>query len=194
MPFLPEAPIRQDRPSRIVSRRTGNAAARVRPRTAKIETLERQEITSRPDHRTRAEQLVEPHLAMKDVTADEPEAAFKVERRMDLPSKDGLGETGRVRVHSRDDLVGSLFTFLVPAPTGPEIVTKMLAEEARDMLPLRRKRRVQCRGYQYFDDRLLGPAVDFRIEPRAVHVIEARRHDDASRQMVALLRKHCELG
>ena len=70
----------------------------------------------------------------------------------------------------------------------------MLAEQRATCLPLGARRRVQGRWDQHLDDRLLGPAVHRRIEPGAVHVIEARRHDDAGGQMIALLRQHRELG
>ena len=42
-------------------------------------------VISVADHRPGAEELVETHLAVEDVAADQSKAALKVERRMDLP-------------------------------------------------------------------------------------------------------------
>ena len=89
-------PVRQHRMRRIVARRAGHATAGVRARSAQVQTLQRHAVVSRADHRPRAEQLVEAHLAVEDVAADEAEAALEVERRMDLPPEHRLGESGRM--------------------------------------------------------------------------------------------------
>ena len=62
------------------------------------------------------------------------------------------------------------------------------------MLALGREARVEGRGDQHLDDRLLRPAVHLRVDLGAVHVVEARRHDDAGGQVIALLGQHRELG
>ena len=131
---------------------------------------------------------------MEDVATDQAEAPFEVEWRVDLPAKNRVGEARRVRVHRRDDLVGRLLAFVVPAPPRAEIIAKVLTEQARHMPPLGSERRVQRRRDQHLDDRPLGPPVHRRFEVSAVHIAEARRHDDAGRQVIALLRKHRELG
>ena len=142
-----------------MSRSAGHAAARVRARSAQIEALERHPIIGRADHRPSAEQLVEAHLAVENVAADQAEAALEVERRMDLPADHRLGEARRVGIDRRDDRVGRFLALLVPAPPGPEVVAEMLAEQRRDMLALGREARVQGRRDQHLDDRLLRPAV-----------------------------------
>src|SRR6478752_1750821 len=62
------------------------------------------------------------------------------------------------------------------------------------MLALGCKAWVERRWDQHFDDRLFRPAVDRRVEIGAVHVIEARRHDDARGQVIALLGQDSEFG
>src|SRR3954464_1768311 len=94
----PETTVAEHPARGIVARRSGDAAAGMRAGAAQIKAFERHSVIRRADHRPRAEQLIEPHLAVEDVAADQPEAPFEIERRMDLPAKHRLGETGRVRV------------------------------------------------------------------------------------------------
>src|SRR5690348_966947 len=173
--------------------RSRHPASWVSARAAQVKALERHPVVGSADHRPSAEQLVEPHLPVEDIAADETEAALEIERRMDLPAEHGLGEAGCMSIYGGDDLVGGLFALFVPASTRSEIVAEVLAEQARDVLALRRKRLVESRRDQHFDDRLLRPPVDRRVQPRTVHVIEARGHDDAGRQVIALLWQHREL-
>ena len=58
----------------------GDAAARVSARAAQIKTLQRHSIIRSTDHRPGAEQLVQPHLAVENVAADQAEAPFEIER------------------------------------------------------------------------------------------------------------------
>src|SRR4051812_7182704 len=184
MPALPEPAISKQGVGRIMTRRAGHAAARVRPGAAEVEAFERHSVIGCADHWTSAEQLVEPHLAVENVAADEAEAPFKVERRMDLSPKHGLGEAWRMRVDGRDNPVGRLVALSVPTPPRPEIVAEVLAEQARDMLALGCESRIESRRDQHLDDWLFGPAVHRGVEIRVMHIIEARRHDDAGRQMI----------
>ena len=78
--------------SGIVPRRTGDTAARMRARAAQIETFQRHPVIGRANHRTSAEQLIKPHLAVEDVAADQSEAALEIERGMDLPADHRLCE------------------------------------------------------------------------------------------------------
>src|SRR5947209_5852096 len=95
MATLPEAAILEHRPRRIMPRRARHSAARMRSGTAQIQALERHPVIGRADHRPRAEELVETHLAVEDVAADQAEAALEIERRMDLPAEHGFGEPRR---------------------------------------------------------------------------------------------------
>src|SRR5205085_11543375 len=102
--------------------------------------VERHAISSSSDHRTRAEQLVEAHLAVENVAANQAEAALQVERRMDLPADHRLGKAGRMAVHHCDDRISSLIALLVPGSPSAKVVTEMLAEQTGDVLALGRKR------------------------------------------------------
>src|SRR5437868_6571870 len=128
MPALPEAAVLEHRARGVMARRSGHSTARVCARPAKIQTLERHPVIGRANHRPRAEQLVEAHLAVENVAPDQSETALEVEGRMDLPPKHRLREPGRVAVHRRDDRIGGLLAFVVPAAPVAEIVAKMLAK------------------------------------------------------------------
>src|SRR5438309_3000799 len=100
MPPLPETAVLEHRARGIMTWRSGHAAARMRARAAQVQTLERHPVIGRTNHRPGAEQLIEPHLAMEDVAADQTEAALEIERRMDLPADHRRGKARRVRVDS----------------------------------------------------------------------------------------------
>lgn len=87
MPALPEPAVRENRVSGIMARSPRHAAARVRSRAAKIKPLKWHPIISGAKQRSRAEQLVEPHFAMKDVAANQPEAPLEIKWRVDLPAE-----------------------------------------------------------------------------------------------------------
>src|SRR5205809_7998194 len=139
MTALPETAVAKHRVRRIMARSAGHSAARMRSGPAQIESLQRHPIVRRTDHRASAEQLIEAHLAVEDVSPDEPEPPFEIERRMDLPPKHRFGETRRMSVHRRDDRVRGQFALIVPASPRPQVVAKMLAEQARDMSSLGRE-------------------------------------------------------
>src|SRR5206468_11330734 len=125
---LPEAPVGEHRARGIMPRRSGYPAAGMRARTAKIEALQRHSVIGRADHRPGAAQLVEAHLAVEDVAADQAEAALEVERGVDLPPEHRLGKAWRVRIHGGDDRVGRFLALAVPAPSRSQIIAEMLAE------------------------------------------------------------------
>src|SRR3954471_24725398 len=112
MATLPEPPVSQHRVRRIMTRRTRNSAARVCTRAAQIETLQGHAVVCRTDHRPRAEQLVQPHLAVENVAADQPKAALEIERRMKLAAEHRFGKTRRMRVDRGDNLVRRLLPLL----------------------------------------------------------------------------------
>src|SRR5437868_5154169 len=140
---IPWASVTQHRARGIVSGCAGHAAARMRARSAQVQPLQRHSIIGGADHRARAEQLIEPHLAMENVAADEAEAAFEIERRMDLATDDRLSEARCMVIDGRDDRVGGLFALLVPAAAAAEIESEMLAEQRRDVLALGREAGIQ---------------------------------------------------
>jgi hypothetical protein len=64
----------------IVAGGPRDASAGMGTRAAQVESLKRHAVICCTNHRTGAEQLVEAHLAVKNVTADEAKAAFEIKR------------------------------------------------------------------------------------------------------------------
>src|SRR3982751_2754747 len=129
MASLPEAAVAKHRMRGVVPRSTRDSAAGVGARAAKVEALERHAVIGRTDHGTGAEQLVEAHLAVENVAADQPKAALEVERRVDLASKHRFGEARCVAIHRRDDRIGGSLALIIPAAPLAEVIAEMLAEE-----------------------------------------------------------------
>src|SRR2546427_3619644 len=71
---------------------------------------------------------------------------------------------------------------------------RVLAEEARDMLPRRRKCWVDQRRDEHLDDRLARPAALACVEVRALHIGERWRDDDPRAQMDTISGTARELG
>ena len=113
---------------RIVARRSSDTAARMRARTAQIKAGERHPVISGANHRPRAEQLIQSHLAVENVAADQTETALQVERRMDLPGNDRFGEAWSMSINGCDNRVRRLFALVVPRPAIRQLVAEMLAE------------------------------------------------------------------
>src|SRR5215212_6032976 len=109
---LPPAPVGEDSPCSIVPRRPRDSSTWMGTGAAQIEALERHTVVRGADHRPCAEQLVEAHLAMENVAADQSEAALEVERRVDLPADHRLGEARRVAVDQSDDRVRRSFALV----------------------------------------------------------------------------------
>src|SRR4051794_25940175 len=66
----PPAPIRKDRPRRIVAGRAGDPAARMSTCAAMVEAGHRTAIVGMAEQRAGPEQLIERERAMKNVAAD----------------------------------------------------------------------------------------------------------------------------
>src|SRR5688572_2053272 len=144
-PPLPWPAVGEHRARRIMAGGAGDSSARVSARSAQVQAFERHPVIRGADHRPGAEQLVEAHLAVENIAADQPEAALEIERRMDLASEHRLREPRRMGVNRRDDRVRGLLALMIPAPAGPEVETEMLAEQGRDMLALGRQARIERR-------------------------------------------------
>ena len=92
----------------------GDTATGVRARTAHIKPRDRRPVVAMPQHRTCGIQLVERHVAVEDIAADQPEFALEIERRMDLPCNDTRLEIGCMLRDGVDDVVGDLLADIVP--------------------------------------------------------------------------------
>ncbi len=89
---------------------------------------------------------------MENVAANQTEAAFQIERRMNLPPQHRRRKARRVSIDGGNDMIGGLVAFPIlltiaaPAPSRTEVVAEVLAKQARHMLPLGRKRRISVDG------------------------------------------------
>src|SRR5687767_10964665 len=98
----------------------------MRPRAAKVEARERHSVIGMTEHRPVRKELVEAHLAVEDVAADQAEAALEIERRQRQPADDAGGEARRKTVDMGNDRIGGFIAARVPA--AGNLVGEMLAE------------------------------------------------------------------
>src|SRR5215475_12838490 len=99
----------------VESRRAHHASARMRARTAKKKIPDRRSVLRPPGHGAHEEQLVEVHLAVKDVAAGQAVLSLHVERRNHLAMQDDVSDIRRVFGQSVDAAVGEpLFHPLIP--------------------------------------------------------------------------------
>src|SRR3546814_8322716 len=73
-------------------------------------------IAAVAEHRARGPELVEAHIAVHDVAADEPELAFEPFGRQARLGNDARAEAGGVFFDGVDDAVGGGFLFVIPVP------------------------------------------------------------------------------
>ena len=177
-----------------MSRRAGDAAPRMRARPAHIKAAHRPAIAAMAQHRPRRPHLVQRQLAVHDVAVDQAEIALQVERRVDLPRDDAAGKARRIGVDRGDDMVGRRLPRIVPAAPVGQLRRELLAEEAGDMARRRGQALVDSGRDQHLDDRLARPALALRVHEGAVHIIQARRDDDARLVMRARAGQAGEIG
>src|SRR5690348_10938189 len=77
MAATPETTVGEHGMRGIVAGRACHSAAGMGAGTAQIQALQRHPVIRGADHWPRAEELVEAHLAVKDVAADQPEPALE---------------------------------------------------------------------------------------------------------------------
>jgi hypothetical protein len=70
----------------IVAGCAGHTAARMRARSAHVQSFQRSAIVAVSEHWPRREHLVQAQGAVKNVAADQSEGSFEIERAHDLPS------------------------------------------------------------------------------------------------------------
>jgi alkanesulfonate monooxygenase SsuD/methylene tetrahydromethanopterin reductase-like flavin-dependent oxidoreductase (luciferase family) len=167
----------------IVPRRAGDAAAGMGPRAAHIEPCNRRAIIGMAEHGPRRKNLRGLERAVKDVAADEAEGALQIERAHDLPARAPTFEVRRVAVDRLDHQVGDLFAAIVPGFSVGQVRRDMLAEQARDMLALRRERVVERRRITTSTTGFSTSHAGARIEISLLHIAQARRDDDSGRVM-----------
>ena len=106
--------VAKDFPRRIVARRAGDAAARMRARAAHVEAGDRRAVIGMAEHRAGRKNLVERQRAMKDVAAEKAEGAFEIERRKHLPPEHRGLEVRRIGIDRLDHQVGDRLRVIVP--------------------------------------------------------------------------------
>src|SRR5258708_2311779 len=100
-----DAQVSENLARRVVARRAGHPAARVRPRAAQEQAVDRSRIPRPAGYRPHVEQLVEPDVAVEDVALGQPVRALQVQRRQDLASDDGGRHVRGERADPREPLV-----------------------------------------------------------------------------------------
>ncbi len=130
---------------------------------------------------------------MEDVAADQAEGTLQVQRGQRLPAEHRVGESGRVALDGGDHQLGDLVAVRVPAAPIRQLRRHVLAEQAGHVLAGRRQPIVQRAGDQQFDDGVARPTVLARIAVGAVHVVQARRQNDAGGEVVARPRQCAEV-
>ncbi len=131
---------------------------------------------------------------MEDVAAGQPEFAFEVERRQRGHADDAVAEVRRGGGDSVDDAVGGGGALVVPAPPLRQPVRELLREQAGDVHPRRGEGRVDRRRDRHLDDRRARPAVRAGVGVGAVHIVEARRDDDAAAVVLAVAGERGKVG
>src|SRR5581483_2156079 len=90
-------------------------------------------------HRARLPEIRRQQIAMKDVSAGQPETRFQVAVREYMPVRDGAGDIRRITPQDFDDAVGELFALYIQIKAGSQVVWKILHEQRQDTPAGRRK-------------------------------------------------------
>src|SRR5262245_4347733 len=153
-PYSPSPQITQYLARRVESRRAHHASARMRARTTKVKVPDRRSVLRPPGHGAHEEQLVEVHLAVKDVAAGQAVLSLHVQRRNHLTMQGDVLDVRRVFGKSVDAAVGEpLFHRLVPGGV-LERIGRVLSEYAHDVFARRRDRIVVSRRDGAFEHRI----------------------------------------
>src|SRR5579859_6113460 len=133
----PETPVGEDFARGVVAGGSRHAAAGMGARAAHVQPLQRPAICAVAQDRARRPELIEAHIAVHDVAADEAELALQIERRVDLPRDHRRLEARRPALDGIDDEVRRLLAGIVPAARnsvlGGQLGRELLAEQAGDM-------------------------------------------------------------
>src|SRR3546814_2040024 len=105
-----------------MARSAGDAAAGVSSGAAHVEALHRPPIGGVAKHGAGGPKLVQGHVAVHDVAADEAELALQVERREDHAAEHRCLEAGGIGLDRVDDRVGRRLAVGVPVELGGELL------------------------------------------------------------------------
>ena len=152
----------------------------MRARAAVVEARHRAAIVGIAEHRPRPEQLVERERAVEDVAAGEPEGLLEVERAQRLAADHARLEARRIAIDRVDHQVGHLVAMVVPGAAVRQFAARRAGRTGSPHgrpCGARLSSSVEGISISMIGSRLQPCWRASRIG--AVHVGEARRHDDA---------------
>src|SRR6202453_131127 len=109
--------ILQNLSRRVRARPSGQPRARMRPRPAQIQILDRRTISRPIQQRTHREELIESQLPMEDVAAGEPVSIFKILRRNNLVRENQFRKFRRILCQRPDHSIAQCHALAVPIST-----------------------------------------------------------------------------
>src|SRR5690606_41741816 len=111
--------------------RPGHASAGRGARAAHVEALDRPAVPAISQHRPGRPELVEAHIPVHDVAADQPEFAFEPLWAEPSLADDTGAKARRVFFDRVEDGIGGRLFFIVPVAAIGQLGRELLAEEAR---------------------------------------------------------------
>ena len=102
----------------VVARGPGHVTARMGPGSAEIVVCDWGAIAVPASEGPGGEELLRGHIQVQNVAVGEPDLAYQVQGRNDLPIDDGALDVGCVNGKGVDNDVGHLFPCIVPRAIG----------------------------------------------------------------------------
>src|SRR4029077_3460582 len=99
----------------VVTWRSGNASAWMRPRAAQVESFDRCAILRPSWHRPHEKQLVQRKIAVKDITFRQSVGALQIKRRERMPCEDRARDIRGIFPNCAYDPVAQQFAMVVPS-------------------------------------------------------------------------------
>jgi hypothetical protein len=130
--------------------------------------------------------LIRRELALHDVAAEEPEPLLDVLRRQHLHVFHRTPQVRRELAERLENALAVRRPLLVPRPL-PELVGPVLREGEHDVLSLRGQPVLVPGGEDGLEIGMFARAAVLRIVPRALQVLDRRRHGGEPEVHVALL-------
>ena len=160
-------------------RRSHHAAARMRARPAEVQAINRRSVFCPACDRSHEKQLVNRHVAVKNVAARERILALKIERRDYVAMNDGVANVRRVFGKRVNATISEHIFHRIPISVA-QSVRRVLSEDAHDVFAGRGYRIVICCRDSKFEQRLFRRSPGLRVFPSAINVLH-RRADVHSR-------------
>ena len=167
----------QDPLGRVVAAGRHHAAARVRPRAAEVQAVDRRRVLRQRRRRPHERHLVEPLLALEDVAAEQPEDALEVGRGEHLVVHDRVLHVRRDRAQR----VEALLPVALARALGPAllVVGAVLGEHRHHGRAVVGQRLVDRRRHLDLEVRRLRRLAAHRVLPGALEVVDRGAEGDA---------------